>query len=63
MNDTRKPRGWADNRNSGRYIARFAGQVFEHENNPADGPFHRKLASEVAWKRPPSASIQSELSQ
>lgn len=44
------------------YIARFAGDIFLHENNPADGPALRRLASEVAWKRPPSASVRAEVS-
>lgn len=44
------------------YIARFAGDIFLHENNPVDGPALRRLASEVAWKRPPSASVRAEVS-
>ena len=45
-----------------RYTPRFAGEVFAHMNNPKDGPMLRKLASEVAWKRPPQASVRAEVS-
>lgn len=38
-----------------RYVARFAGEAFQHEGNTPDGPMLRKLASEVAWKQSPSA--------
>jgi hypothetical protein len=51
------------NRNQGgEYNARFAGEIFAHLNNPADGPTARKQTSEVAWKRPPSSSIRAEVS-
>ena len=48
----------------GRYIARFAGDVFLNEGLPShgDGPRARKLTSEVAWKQPPSASVRAEVS-
>lgn len=48
----------------GRYIPRFAGAVFDHENlsSEADGPTARRLTSEVKWKQPPSASVRAEVS-
>lgn len=49
-------------RNQQRYVPRFAGEVFAHEKNPVDGPTARRLTSEVAWKRPPSASVRAEVS-
>lgn len=44
------------------YVARFAGAAFLSANNPKDGPYARRLSSEVAWKRPPSSDIRSEVS-
>jgi hypothetical protein len=49
-------------RSSGAYNARFAGDVFLHEQNPEDGPIARQQTSEEAWKRPPSASLRAEVS-
>ena len=46
----------------GRYVPRFAGEVFAHLDNPADGPDLRRLASDVAWKRPPSSDLRAEVS-
>lgn len=50
--------------NSDGYIARFAGDAFRHLNlrTEADGPTARRLTAEVAWKKPPGASLQSEIS-
>jgi hypothetical protein len=45
-----------------RYIARYAGEAFLHLGSPADGPMARRLTSEVAWKRPPSSDVRSEVS-
>lgn len=48
----------------GRYINRFAGDALINEGlkSDSDGPRARKLTSEVAWKRPPSASVRAEVS-
>lgn len=46
----------------GQYVPRFAGEVFAHLGNPADGPDLRRLASDVAWKRPPSSDLRAEVS-
>jgi hypothetical protein len=46
----------------GAYVPRFAGEVFDHINDPEDGPTARKLTSTVAWKQPPSASLRAEVS-
>lgn len=48
---------------SRRYIPRFAGEVFAHMGNPKDGPMLRRLASQVAWKAPPQASVRAEVSR
>jgi hypothetical protein len=45
-----------------KYVPRFAGEAFLHAANSHDGPMARKLISEVAWKRPPSAKVSSEVS-
>jgi hypothetical protein len=45
-----------------RYVARFAGEAFVHRDNLPDGPMARRLISDVAWKRPPSATVRSEVS-
>jgi len=50
------------NRSDSGWVSRFAGEIFAHLNNPADGPTARKQTSEVAWKRPPSSSIRAEVS-
>jgi hypothetical protein len=51
-------------RGSGRYVPRFASEVFLHSELPshAEGPVGRRLFSEVAWKQPPAAKINSEIS-
>lgn len=49
-------------RNSGAYRARFAGDIFLHENDPEDGPVARQQTSVEAWKQPPSASLRAEVS-
>lgn len=49
-------------RSSGAYVPRFAGQIFAHEQDPEDGPTARRQTSEEAWKRPPSSSLQAEVS-
>lgn len=43
-------------------VHRFAGEAFAHEGNPPDGPMLRRLASEVAWKKPPGADVKSQIS-
>lgn len=45
-----------------KYVPRFAGEAFLHAANSHDGPMARKLISEVAWKRPPSSAVSSEVS-
>lgn len=49
-------------RMGGRFVPRFAQEVFRHEGSPDDGPVARKLVSTVAWKQPPSASVRAEVS-
>jgi hypothetical protein len=44
------------------YVPRFAGEAFLSASNPKDGPYARRLSSEVAWKRPPSSDLRSEVS-
>lgn len=50
-------------RSGGKYVSRFAGEILKREHfSEADmGPDARKLASEVAWKQPPSSKITGEL--
>jgi hypothetical protein len=50
-------------KSGGSYVPRFAGEAFGHHGNPKDGPMLRRLASEVAWKQPPSAKIKAELTR
>jgi len=52
------------NSRGGRYVPRFASEIFAHASLPAhaDGPTGRRLFSEVAWKRPPSAKLNAEIS-
>lgn len=47
-----------------RYVNRFAGDILRSHLSSAidDGPYARRLTSEVTWKRPPSASVRSEVS-
>jgi hypothetical protein len=42
---------------------RFAGEAFAHWGNPPDGPTARKVTSTIAWKQPPAASVQAEVSR
>jgi hypothetical protein len=60
----RNSQGRNRNPNSDGFVPRFAGDVFRHQglNAESDAPTARRLTSEVAWKRPPSASIRSEIS-
>jgi hypothetical protein len=50
-------------RTGGRYVPRFAGEAFrrEHFGEAGIGPDARKLASEIAWKQPPSSKIKAEV--
>lgn len=47
----------------GRYVNRFAGEFLkrEHYGEAGLGPDARQLASEVAWRQPPSSKISAEV--
>lgn len=62
MNHTSESNGRSRRRMGGRFVSRFAQEVFRHEGSPDDGPVARKLVSTVAWKQPPSASVRAEVS-
>lgn len=62
MNQGAGGQGRNRRRMGGRFVPRFAQEVFRHEGSPEDGPVARKLVSTVAWKQPPSASVRAEVS-
>ena len=43
-----------------RFVPRFAGEAFAHAGAQEDAPMLRKLASEVAWKRPPNTELSTD---
>jgi len=51
-----------DSSEHGRLIPRYAGEAFLHMAGSHDVPRLRRLVSDEAYKKPPSASVKAEVS-